>query len=287
MLDELRVFRVKAAELDDLLLALQARERRKRALEAQDLVQDRRGEGAVERLSRLLRVHLARGERRGESAADQLRRRVGGLAVAHHSARLAHRGDSRVELRGECSAEALEAPDHSLAVAERAAGAEQDRQPPRKAALRAERGELAADRLLGGGIPRERGDQRERGDRVAGGAAPVCRGVEHELAGVRDVLLAPFQELPAGDLERLRAAGDLRGEAVVGGEPARIALVERRHHRVELAAVVGDLVDGLLPLVRRPLVHVVERLAELREDLGLARLVGVELEAERLEADGR
>ena len=58
--------------------------------------------------------------------------------------------------------------------------------------------------------------------------------------------------------------------------------MERGNRRVEGGAIVGNLVDGLLPLVGRSLVDVVKRLLELGEDFGLPGLVGVELEAERL-----
>ena len=51
---------------------------------------------------------------------------------------------------------------------------------------------------------------------------------------------------------------------------------------VEFGAVVGNLVDGSLPFPGRPLVDIIERLLELREDVGLAGLVRVELKAERL-----
>ena len=54
---------------------------------------------------------------------------------------------------------------------------------------------------------------------------------------------------------------------------------------VEFGAVVGNLVDGSLPFPGRPLVDIIERLLELREDVGLAGLVRVELKAERLKPD--
>ena len=85
VLDELRVFRVQSAELHDLLLALQPRERRKRGLDAQNLVQNRRGEGSVERLPCLLGVKLAVFKRFAESSANQQRSPFFRSTITHYA----------------------------------------------------------------------------------------------------------------------------------------------------------------------------------------------------------
>ena len=282
VLHKLGIFRVEAAELDYLLFALKARERGERRFGAKYLAERRRRERTVERFARLLGIDIARGKRRREAKADPLRDFAGRLAVAHDAARLSHRGDCRVELRGKCAAKALETPDEPGAEPKRAASAEQHGHSSRKASLGAERGKFAAHLFLSAGIPREGRDRHEGLYGVCRRAAPIRRGAQDKLADVGDVFLAPVADLAAGERESLCAAGNLLREAVVGRKPVVLTLVKRGNRRIKGGAVVGNLVDRLLPLVRSALVDVVKRLLELGEDFGLARLVRVELEAERL-----
>ena len=217
MLHEFGVFRIEATELDYLLLALKPCKRSECRFCAEDLANSRRGKRTVKRLARMLRIDIARRKRSCKAKTDPLRNFAGRLAVAHDAARLSHRGDCRVELRGKCAAKALETPDEPGAEPKRAAAAEQHGHSSRKASLGAERGKFAAHLFLCAGIPREGRDRHEGLYGVCRRAAPIRRGSQDELADVGDVLLAPVADLAASERESLCAAGNLLREAVVGG----------------------------------------------------------------------
>ena len=102
--------RVQTAELQDLLLTLQAGKRRERRLGAQDLVERRLGNRVVIRLARTGRIERTRFESLYEMRADRQARRELGRTVAHHIARFAQRGDRGLETRAVIGGETIETP---------------------------------------------------------------------------------------------------------------------------------------------------------------------------------
>ena len=136
--------------------------------------------------------------------------------------------------------------------------------------------------------PRRGPDERERVEKLGGHVARRLGERFDERLGFREAAFAEWGVGEPGDGRGellVRTVREQIGERAVGREAAGMRLVQGADVGVELAARGAQLRELRVPRLGRRRARVGERLGELAQHVRLARLVGVQLQAERREAD--